>query len=45
MCKKRLLFIDALLYSVYVMALVAGVGVAVLLGFFALDLLALWGRG
>ena len=45
MCKKRLLFVDALLYSVYVMALVAGVGMVVLLGVFALDLLAVWGRG
>ena len=45
MCKKRLLFVDALLYSAYVMALVAGVGMVVLLGVFALDLLALWGRG
>ena len=45
MCKKRSFFIDALLYSAYITALVAGVGMVVLLGVFALDLLALWGRG
>ena len=45
MCKKRLLFIDALLYSAYVTALIAGIGIIALLGFFALDLMALLGRG
>ena len=45
MCEKRSLFIDALLYSAYVVALIAGVVIIVLLGFFALDFLALLGRG